>query len=147
MSRRNYSSAGALSCWGLVVWDESKGYGLFIISGQCRWSVEPVRLAYQFGASSTCPRWYTLASTMLESTPNYLANFSKANIGYKTYIVFVIQDFIQAALWYTIMPETKQRTLEELDEIFAASKPVKHSLKAHKLAVNSDRQVVAVEAI
>ena len=46
-----------------------------------------------------------------------------------------------------MMPETKQRTLEELDEIFAAHNPVKHSLKAHKLALNSDKQVVAVEQI
>lgn len=45
-----------------------------------------------------------------------------------------------------MMPETKQRTLEELDDIFNAPSPVKHSLKAHKIAINTDRKVVAVEA-
>lgn len=46
-----------------------------------------------------------------------------------------------------MMPETKQRTLEELDEIFAARNPVKHSLVRHKIALNSDKQVVGVEDI
>lgn len=45
-----------------------------------------------------------------------------------------------------MMPETKQRTLEELDEIFNAPNPVKHSLKAHKLALNSEAKVVSIEA-
>lgn len=44
-----------------------------------------------------------------------------------------------------MMPETKQRTLEELDDIFAAKSPVKKSLQVHKLALNSDRQVVGIE--
>lgn len=46
-----------------------------------------------------------------------------------------------------MMPETKQRTLEELDEIFAARKPVKHSLVPKKIALNSDKQVVGIEEI
>lgn len=59
----------------------------------------------------------------------------------------MVWDAIQWLVWYLIMPETKQRTLEELDDIFAAPNPVKKSLKVHKLALNSEKQVVAVEDI
>lgn len=72
---------------------------------------------------------------------------SLKSIGWKTYIVFTVWDAVQELVWYLMMPETKQRTLEELDEIFEARNPVKHSLKAHKLALNSDHQVVGIEHI
>lgn len=68
-------------------------------------------------------------------------------IGWKTYVVFTVWDAIQFAVFYLIMPETKQRTLEELDEIFAAKNPVKHSLTRRKLALNSDKEVVGVETV
>lgn len=68
-------------------------------------------------------------------------------IGWKTYIVFTVWDGVQTLVFYFLMPETKQRTLEELDDIFSARNPVKRSLKAHKLALNSEKQVVAVEEI
>lgn len=61
--------------------------------------------------------------------------------------MFTIWDAVQTGVWYVMMPETKQRTLEELDEIFAARNPVKHSLVRHKIALNSDKQVVGVEDI
>lgn len=61
--------------------------------------------------------------------------------------MFTIWDAVQAGVWYAMMPETKQRTLEELDEIFNAPNPVKHSLKAHKIALNSDKQIVGIEDI
>ena len=59
--------------------------------------------------------------------------------------MFTIWDAIQFAVFYFMMPETKQRTLEELDDIFAAKNPVKQSLKARKLALNSEKQVVGIE--
>lgn len=44
-----------------------------------------------------------------------------------------------------MMPETKRRTLEELDRIFEARNPVKESLKPLKLAVDEDGTVLAAE--
>ncbi|KAK3612816.1 hypothetical protein LTR22_028446, partial [Elasticomyces elasticus] len=39
---------------------------------------------------------------------------SLAKIGWHTYLIFVVWDAIQWVVWYMIMPETKNRTLEEL---------------------------------
>jgi MFS family permease len=67
------------------------------------------------------------------------------DIGWKTYFVFMGWCAVQTLVFYFFLPETKQRTLEELDEIFAAKNPVKKSLQRHKLTVNTDKQVMAVE--
>lgn len=65
--------------------------------------------------------------------------------GWRTYIVFIIWDAIQAAIFYVALPETKGRTLEELDTIFEAKNPVKESLTRRKLAVANDGTVIASE--
>ena len=57
------------------------------------------------------------------------------DIGWKTYIVFVVWCAVQATVFYFFMPETKNRTLEELDQIFEARNPVKASLEARKVAL------------
>lgn len=51
------------------------------------------------------------------------------NIKWKTYIVFMIWCFCQAVIIYFLIPETKGRTLEELDDIFESPNPVKTSLQ------------------
>jgi len=66
-------------------------------------------------------------------------------IGWKTYIVFIIWDAVQTAVFYFCLPETKNRTLEELDVIFEAKNPVKESLRPHKLALNQEGDVLAKE--
>lgn len=65
-------------------------------------------------------------------------------IGWRTYIIFTIQDAVQAAIIWWMIPETKGRTLEELDEIFTAKNPVKLSTQKKKLAVNEEGDVVDV---
>ncbi|KAJ6780777.1 hypothetical protein PWT90_05681 [Aphanocladium album] len=69
---------------------------------------------------------------------------SMAKIGWKTYIIFIIWDAIMTVYVYFVLPETKGRTLEELDEIFAAKNPVKASIARKKLAVTQDGDVVNV---
>ncbi|KXT08497.1 hypothetical protein AC579_8615 [Pseudocercospora musae] len=69
------------------------------------------------------------------------------DIGWKTYIVFIVWCAVQATVFYFLLPETKGRTLEELDKIFEAGRPVKESLKRQKLAVANDGTVLAAECV
>lgn len=68
-------------------------------------------------------------------------------INWKTYIIFTIWCAVHFTVFYFLMPETRCRTLEELDKIFEAPNPVKESLKPHKVAVNSQGTILASEDI
>lgn len=72
---------------------------------------------------------------------------SLRKIGWKTYIVFVVWNAVQSTVFYFMMPETKNRTLEELDRIFEAKNPVKTSLVHHKVALARDGTVLASDDI
>lgn len=50
-------------------------------------------------------------------------------IKYYFYIVFVFWDLVEVVVMYFYFPETKDRTLEELVEVFEAPNPVKKSLE------------------
>ncbi|OAA62868.1 major facilitator superfamily transporter lactose [Niveomyces insectorum RCEF 264] len=65
------------------------------------------------------------ASTVLQ----YSSGPAFAGIGYYFYLVFVFWDLVEAGVIYLYFPETKDRTLEELAEVFAAPNPVKKSLE------------------
>jgi sugar porter (SP) family MFS transporter len=66
-----------------------------------------------------------VASTVLQ----YSSGPAFEKIGYYFYLVFVFWDLLEAVFMYFFFPETKDRTLEELDEVFAAPNPVKKSLE------------------
>jgi len=68
-------------------------------------------------------------------------------IKWKTYIVFVVWNAVQSTVFYFMMPETKNRTLEELDRIFEAKNPVKTSLVHHKVALARDGTVLASDDV
>lgn len=70
-----------------------------------------------------------------------------ANIKWKTYIVFMIWCVIQAIIIYFLIPETKNRTLEELDEIFRAKNPMKASIAKRKVALDESANIVGVEEL
>ncbi|KAL0253145.1 hypothetical protein SLS55_010598 [Diplodia seriata] len=69
---------------------------------------------------------------------------SMERIGWHTYIIFVVWDAVQAALIYFFIPETKNRTLEELDDIFHAKNPTKASLQKRTVALDKHSNVVKV---
>lgn len=50
-------------------------------------------------------------------------------IGYWFYVFFVFWDCFEFAFIYFFFVETKDRTLEELEEVFQAKNPRKASLK------------------
>lgn len=72
---------------------------------------------------------------------------SMERIGWHTYIIFVVWDAIQAVIIYFFIPETKNRTLEELDDIFHAKNPTKASLQKRKVALDQHANVVKVETV
>lgn len=69
---------------------------------------------------------------------------SMAEIDWKTYIIFTIWDAVQVVVVYFFIPETKGRTLEQLDEIFEAKNPVKMSTQKKKVAVDDSGHIVDV---
>jgi len=64
----------------------------------------------------------------------YAAPVALANIGYWFYVFFVFFDIFEWVFVYFFFVETKGRTLEELDEIFASSNPVRASLRPVEIA-------------
>jgi len=76
---------------------------------------------------------------------NYVWPICLQAIGWKTYIVFTIWCAIQASVIWWAIPETKNRTLEELDEIFNDPHPVRASLKKKKVAVSGSGDMVVVD--
>ncbi|KAK9420468.1 putative Major facilitator superfamily (MFS) profile domain-containing protein [Seiridium unicorne] len=69
------------------------------------------------------------------------------NIGWITYVIFTVQDAVQALIIWMYIPETKGRTLEELDEIFAAKNPVKASIAKKQIGLNQYGDVVDVHEV
>jgi len=69
------------------------------------------------------------------------------NIGWKTYIVFCVWCAVQAVVIYLLIPETNNRTLEELDEIFKQPNPRKASTQKKKLELDHQANVVNVAAV
>ncbi|KAH6670283.1 general substrate transporter [Plectosphaerella plurivora] len=67
------------------------------------------------------------------------------NISWKTYIVFCVWCFVQAGVFYFLIPETKNRTLEELDHIFSSPNPVKTSIEKKFYEVDANANVVNVD--
>jgi hypothetical protein len=55
------------------------------------------------------------------------------NFKYYFYILFIVWDVVELIVIYFFWPETKDRTLEELNELFQAPNPVKKSLEPKDL--------------
>ncbi|KAH8597822.1 general substrate transporter [Bisporella sp. PMI_857] len=72
---------------------------------------------------------------------------SMEHIGWHTYIIFTIWCGVQSAVVYLWIPETKNRTLEELDEIFNSKNPVKASLQKKRLGFDAYGDVVNIQEV
>jgi len=72
---------------------------------------------------------------------------SMSKIGWKTYIIFTIWCGIQATVIWFFIPETKNRTLEELDEIFNSKNPVKTSIAKKRLGFDAYGEVVNIQDV
>ncbi|KAG9238915.1 general substrate transporter [Amylocarpus encephaloides] len=65
-------------------------------------------------------------------------------IGWHTYIIFTIWCGIQSIVVFFFIPETKNRTLEELDEIFKSKNPVKASIAKKRLGLDAYGEVINI---
>ncbi|KIW33267.1 uncharacterized protein PV07_00134 [Cladophialophora immunda] len=75
-----------------------------------------------------------LASSISSTVIQYSSGPAFANIRYYFYLVFVFWDLVEWSVMYFFFPETKDRTLEELAEVFEAPNPVKKSLEKRSAA-------------
>ena len=67
-----------------------------------------------FSMTGCCIVWIGMTiATALYNQDNTNTSAAKASIaiGWKTYIIFIVQDAIQAGIFYFFMPETKNRTV------------------------------------
>ncbi|KAG8885012.1 hypothetical protein FRB97_002519 [Tulasnella sp. 331] len=87
---------------------------------------------------------YAVVVSLVGFINTYAGPIALANIGYKYVYIFVGWDLIESVLWYLFGVETVGRTLEELEDIFAAPNPVKESKRVHTVAVKKDGGVVVV---
>lgn len=69
------------------------------------------------------------ASSAASTVIQYSSGPAFQKIHYYFYLVFVFWDLFEVIVMYFFFPETKDRTLEELAEVFEAPNPVKKSLE------------------
>lgn len=70
-----------------------------------------------------------LVSSIASTVGQYTSSAAIEGISYYYYLVFVFWDLVEFAIIYFFFVETKNRTLEELNEVFNAKNPVKKSLE------------------
>ncbi|EME41001.1 hypothetical protein DOTSEDRAFT_74520 [Dothistroma septosporum NZE10] len=123
---------------------------IFIFGAVFSFGLTPLQALYPVEVLSFEMRAKGMAFSSLAVNAGGLLNqfawpISLADIGWKTYIVFIVWCAVQTVVFYFFLPETKGRTLEELDQIFEARNPVKASLHRKKIAVANDGTVLATE--
>ncbi|PPQ71097.1 hypothetical protein CVT24_009848 [Panaeolus cyanescens] len=90
-------------------------------------------LAYNTRAKGMA--FYALAVSCASFVNTYAGPIALERITWKYYIVYIAWDLFECAVIYFCAVETKGRTLEELDEIFAAPNPVKKSTSKHEIKI------------
>ena len=71
----------------------------------------------------------------------FVTGIAFTGAGWKYYFLFIFWDIFEFAFIYFFFVETKNRTLEELTEIFASPKPVQYSLKKAEVVIHGDDYV------
>ncbi|KAJ4858034.1 sugar transporter domain-containing protein [Trichoderma breve] len=98
-------------------------------------------LSYEMRAKGSALSTLVISAAMLLN--QFAWPVAIRNITWKTYIIFAVWNMVQAATIYFFIPETKNRTLEELDEVFEAANPVKVSLANRAVMVNNEDHFIA----
>lgn len=92
--------------------------GLFLLPFMYAGEIAPLSIRHKVAALGACANWL-FNFLIAEASPTALDN-----IGYKYYIIYACISAVAFVSFYTFYPETKGRTLEEIDEIFIRSKSI-----------------------
>jgi hypothetical protein len=71
----------------------------------------------------------------------YAAPVGITSSGWKFYILYLAIDALGIVTIYFTFVETKGRTLEEIDEIFADPHPVRRSLQKREVIVGGEKEI------
>lgn len=74
--------------------------------------------------------WASLVNTAALFASTYATPAALAALGAKYYLVYVGHGILQAVIVYFCFPETKGKTIEEIDAVFQSANPIKASLAA-----------------
>lgn len=112
----------------------------------------PLQALYPVEVLSFEMRAKGMAFSNLFTSIGLLANqfgvsVSLVNIAWQTYIVFTCWCAVQAGILWYLVPETKNRTLEELDAIFHSPNPRKASVERKKLELDANANVLHVDHV
>ena len=72
-------------------------------------------------------------------------NIAFTNIAWRYYFWFIAWNILALIFIYLLFPETRNRTLEELTEVFAARNPVKTSLETCQVVIKGQEIIVNKE--
>ncbi|KIW14475.1 hypothetical protein PV08_07259 [Exophiala spinifera] len=107
----------------LFVFNTFFGIGYAQLSWLYPAEVTPLSVRSQANALSTASNW--LGNFMVVMITPVAFN----NIGWRTYIIFAIFNFAAVPVFYLFFPETRGRSLEEVDLIFRQSKNLRHAVQ------------------
>ncbi|KAF1844414.1 lactose permease [Cucurbitaria berberidis CBS 394.84] len=125
---------------------------VFLFNAVFAFGITPLQALYPVEVLSFEMRAKGMAFSNLSLTAAMLINqfaypIALGTIKWKLYIVFACWCPVQAFVVWLFIPETKNRTLEEIDDIFNSPNPRNASLIKKKIAADSHGNVVEVEKI
>lgn len=101
--------------------------GLFLLPFMYAAEISPLSIRHKITAVSACTNWL-FNFLVAEVSPHAIDN-----IGYKYYIVYACINIFTFVVVYLFFPETRGRTLEEIDDIFIQSSHIFDSVRVEKL--------------
>lgn len=106
--------------------------GLFLIPFMYASEIAPLSIRHKVTAAGACTNWL-FNFLVAEVTP-----VAESNLGWKYYIVYACISAFAFVVFYFFYPETKGRTLEEINEIFIRSKSIFDPVKVEKNLPRND---------
>jgi len=120
-------------------------FGLAWVAGPWLYSSEiaPLRARAQANAVATAGNWLFCFVVVMIIPPAF------QNLGWKTYIIFAVFNAVFVPVIYFFLVETKGRSLEEIDVIFAAGgSPVHEERKMpHHMSIGQAREIMELDKV